>query len=257
MPLDPAQRHQIEQDALTAAWEAERVAACDDAIALLREIADLRIETAAAIAPRHFGERDGPDFGGVAGGAELFEALAAQVAHGIHRRLEEFARIEFAAVRSRDLAEHRGHREPTVGYGTNPDHAEIELTYNHGIDHYELGTAYGHIAIEVPDAYAACAAIKAGGGNRVILGDSGEADFDSEGNVSKVFSLHNDDTQAGGFDLYDGIDNIEAHDGSDVVFGGGKGDTINIGSGTSVVFGDSGYVELDNHLPIIAYSTDT
>ena len=40
MPLDPAQRHQIEQDAITAAWEAERLAACDDAIALLREIAD-------------------------------------------------------------------------------------------------------------------------------------------------------------------------------------------------------------------------
>ena len=41
MPLDPAQRHQIEQDAITAAWEAERLAACDDAIALLREIVDL------------------------------------------------------------------------------------------------------------------------------------------------------------------------------------------------------------------------
>jgi hypothetical protein len=41
MPLDPAQRHQIEQDAITAAWEAERLAACDDAIALLREVADL------------------------------------------------------------------------------------------------------------------------------------------------------------------------------------------------------------------------
>ena len=40
MPLDPAQRHQMEQDALTAAWEAERLAACDAAIALLREIAD-------------------------------------------------------------------------------------------------------------------------------------------------------------------------------------------------------------------------
>lgn len=51
-----------------------------------------------------------------------------------------------------------------VGYGTNPDHAELELTYNHGVDRYELGTAYGHIAIEVPDAYAACAAIKAAGG---------------------------------------------------------------------------------------------
>jgi hypothetical protein len=41
MPLDPAQRHQIEQDAITAAWEAERLAACDEAIVLLREIADL------------------------------------------------------------------------------------------------------------------------------------------------------------------------------------------------------------------------
>jgi hypothetical protein len=41
MPLDPAQRHQIEQDAITAAWEAERLAACDDAIALLHEIVDL------------------------------------------------------------------------------------------------------------------------------------------------------------------------------------------------------------------------
>jgi len=40
MPLDPAQRHQIEQDAITAAWKAERLAVCDDAIALLREIAE-------------------------------------------------------------------------------------------------------------------------------------------------------------------------------------------------------------------------
>ncbi|WP_372838716.1 hypothetical protein [Phaeovulum sp.] len=41
MPLDPAQRHQIEQHEITAAWEAERLAACDDAIALFREVADL------------------------------------------------------------------------------------------------------------------------------------------------------------------------------------------------------------------------
>ena len=41
MPLDPAQRHQIEQDAITAEWEAERLATCDEAIALLREVADL------------------------------------------------------------------------------------------------------------------------------------------------------------------------------------------------------------------------
>jgi len=51
-----------------------------------------------------------------------------------------------------------------VGYGTNPAHAEIELTYNHGVSSYEMGTAYGHIAIGVEDAYAACDKIKAGGG---------------------------------------------------------------------------------------------
>jgi lactoylglutathione lyase len=52
-----------------------------------------------------------------------------------------------------------------VGYGSNPEHAEIELTYNHGVDHYEMGTAYGHIALGVPDAYAACEKIRTNGGN--------------------------------------------------------------------------------------------
>jgi lactoylglutathione lyase len=47
-----------------------------------------------------------------------------------------------------------------VGYGTNPDHAEIELTYNYGVDHYELGGAYGHIAIGVPDVAATCARVR-------------------------------------------------------------------------------------------------
>ena len=51
-----------------------------------------------------------------------------------------------------------------VGYGNNPEHAEIELTYNYGVDKYELGSAYGHIAIEVPDAHAACERIRTNGG---------------------------------------------------------------------------------------------
>ncbi|QWD73127.1 lactoylglutathione lyase [Polynucleobacter sp. MG-5-Ahmo-C2] len=53
-----------------------------------------------------------------------------------------------------------------VGYGKgNADgQAEIELTYNHGVSSYDLGDAYGHIAIGVPDAYAACDKIKAAGG---------------------------------------------------------------------------------------------
>lgn len=52
-----------------------------------------------------------------------------------------------------------------VGYGNNPEHAEIELTYNWGVDSYELGTAYGHIALGVPDVYVACDRIRAAGGN--------------------------------------------------------------------------------------------
>jgi lactoylglutathione lyase len=48
-----------------------------------------------------------------------------------------------------------------VGYGGgNPDQAEIELTYNYGVDRYDLGTAYGHIAIGVPDVAATCATLR-------------------------------------------------------------------------------------------------
>ncbi|NNM69748.1 MAG: lactoylglutathione lyase [Gallionella sp.] len=54
-----------------------------------------------------------------------------------------------------------------VGYGDESDGAVIELTHNWGVQEYQLGNAYGHIAIEVPDAYAACAAIKQRGGKVV------------------------------------------------------------------------------------------
>ena len=52
-----------------------------------------------------------------------------------------------------------------LGYGTNPEHAEIELTYNYGVTSYDLGTAYGHIAIGVEDVAATCEKIRACGGN--------------------------------------------------------------------------------------------
>lgn len=48
--------------------------------------------------------------------------------------------------------------------GGNPGQAEIELTYNWGVEQYEMGTAYGHIAIGVPDAHAACEKIRTAGG---------------------------------------------------------------------------------------------
>src|SRR5881628_992274 len=51
-----------------------------------------------------------------------------------------------------------------VGYGSNPEHAEIELTENHGVDHYELGSAYGHIPLAGPDVHAACERIRSNGG---------------------------------------------------------------------------------------------
>lgn len=47
-----------------------------------------------------------------------------------------------------------------LGYGRNPEHAEIELTYNHGVDRYELGTAYGHIAIGVDDVAGICDSVR-------------------------------------------------------------------------------------------------
>jgi len=52
-----------------------------------------------------------------------------------------------------------------AAYGPNPDQAEIGLSYNHGVDSYGMGTAFGHLALGVPDVYGACDKIRAGGGN--------------------------------------------------------------------------------------------
>ncbi|HWS75104.1 MAG TPA: lactoylglutathione lyase [Quisquiliibacterium sp.] len=51
-----------------------------------------------------------------------------------------------------------------VGYGDEAEGAVLELTWNHGVDGYDMGTAFGHVAIEVDDAYAACERIRAAGG---------------------------------------------------------------------------------------------
>ena len=51
-----------------------------------------------------------------------------------------------------------------VGYGAESAGAVIELTQNWGVDQYEIGTGYGHIALEVEDAYAACTDIRNRGG---------------------------------------------------------------------------------------------
>ena len=54
-----------------------------------------------------------------------------------------------------------------VGYQDETEGPVLELTYNWDTDHYDLGTAYGHIALEVDDAYAACDKIRALGGKVV------------------------------------------------------------------------------------------
>ncbi len=51
-----------------------------------------------------------------------------------------------------------------VGYGDETDTAVIELTHNWGVDRYELGDAFGHIAVAVDDAYKACEEVKRRGG---------------------------------------------------------------------------------------------
>ncbi len=65
-------------------------------------------------------------------------------------------------LRQQDNPEYR-YTLAFLGFGSNPAHAELELTYNYGVTHYELGTAYGHIAIGVDDIYATCEIIRQAG----------------------------------------------------------------------------------------------
>ena len=53
-----------------------------------------------------------------------------------------------------------------LGYGTGnaENQGEIELTYNYGVESYEMGNAFGHLAVGVPDVAAACEKVRAGGG---------------------------------------------------------------------------------------------
>ena len=58
-----------------------------------------------------------------------------------------------------------------VGYQREQDGAVLELTYNYGVENYDLGTAFGHVAIEVDDAYHACELVKQKGGK--VLREAG------------------------------------------------------------------------------------
>ena len=83
----------------------------------------------------------------------------------LERSIDFYTRVMgMTLLRKNDVPSHQ-YTLAFLGYGANPEHAEIELTYNYGVEKYEMGTAYGHIAIGVDDAYAMCERVKASGGN--------------------------------------------------------------------------------------------
>ena len=82
----------------------------------------------------------------------------------LQRSIDFYTRVlGMKLLRSTDRPEQK-YTLAFVGYGDEREHAVLELTYNYGVDRYELGDAFGHIAIAVPDAAAACERIRAAGG---------------------------------------------------------------------------------------------
>ena len=82
----------------------------------------------------------------------------------LDRSLDFYTRIMGMEVLRQSVNEEYKYTLAFVGYQAERDGAVLELTYNWGQDSYELGTAYGHIAIEVDDAEATCDAIRTAGG---------------------------------------------------------------------------------------------
>src|SRR5580698_9858582 len=101
-------------------------------------ISDARVKRSAAIAFGHFRQRDHLDPGGVAGRTELLETFAAEIAHGVHRGFEEFARIEFASGLRRDFPECRRHRQPAIGVDIDLANAVPDATDDF-LDRYAPG----------------------------------------------------------------------------------------------------------------------
>lgn len=82
----------------------------------------------------------------------------------LQRSIDFYTRaLGMQLLRTTDRPEHK-YTLAFVGYGDESQGAVLELTYNYGVDRYEIGTAYGHIAIEVDSAAAACERVRAAGG---------------------------------------------------------------------------------------------
>ena len=87
----------------------------------------------------------------------------------MQRSVDFYSRmLGMRVLRTRDVPEYK-YSLTFLGFGEGNAEggAELELTYNYGVSAYDLGTAFGHLAIGVPDVAAACARIRAGGG-RVV-----------------------------------------------------------------------------------------
>ena len=88
-----------------------------------------------------------------------------------------------------------------VVYGDESENAVIELTYNWGVDKYDLGTAYGHIALGVDDIYATIEAIRAAGGKITrepgpVLGGKTVIAFAEDPDGYKIEFIANKEAQA-------------------------------------------------------------
>jgi lactoylglutathione lyase len=82
----------------------------------------------------------------------------------LQRSIDFYTRVlGMKLLRSTDRPEQK-YTLAFLGYGDEREHAVLELTYNYGVDRYELGDGFGHIAIAVSDAAAACDRIRAAGG---------------------------------------------------------------------------------------------
>jgi len=75
-------------------------------------------------------------------------------------------------IRTTDRPEQK-YKLAFVGYGDEAHGAVLELTYNYGVPTYEIGTAFGHVAIEVENAVAACDAVRAAAGSNAVTREAG------------------------------------------------------------------------------------
>jgi lactoylglutathione lyase len=116
-----------------------------------------------------YGARDGVPAGRYAAGSpktdRTMRILHTMLRVGdLQRSIDFYTRVlGMTLLRTTDRPEQK-YTLAFVGYGPESEQAALELTYNYGVDRYELGTAFGHVAIGVEDVYAACERIRAAGG---------------------------------------------------------------------------------------------